>query len=111
MAASERGDSLINKRVFLVPMRGWEKDPYAPESPKYDQSSVNKQQFLTQPFRFTILGGGKVVPIGTFSQYVAVERDQVILSPEHLNDDQLAAWPLGAVTAWRCVFSYFLASK
>ncbi|KIP08891.1 hypothetical protein PHLGIDRAFT_116893 [Phlebiopsis gigantea 11061_1 CR5-6] len=84
VAASERGDSLINKRVFLVPMRGWEKDPYAPESPK-----------------FTILGGGNVVPIGTFSQYVAVERDQVILSPEHLNDYQLAAWPLGAVTAWR----------
>ena len=42
-----------------------------------------------------------MVPIGTFRQYVAVERDQVIPSPEHLSDDQVAAWPLGAVTAWR----------
>jgi NADPH:quinone reductase-like Zn-dependent oxidoreductase len=43
------------------------------------------------------------VPIGTFRQYVAVKRDQVILSPEHLSDEQAAAWPLGAVTAWRYV--------
>ena len=34
VAAFERDDPLLNKRVFLVPMRGWEKDPYAPESPK-----------------------------------------------------------------------------
>ncbi|EKM55116.1 uncharacterized protein PHACADRAFT_195141 [Phanerochaete carnosa HHB-10118-sp] len=83
IAAANKNDPLLHKRVFLVPMRGWEKDPDAPES------------------NFFILGGGNAVPIGTFRQYVAVERDQVILSPEHLNDDQIAAWPLGAVTAWR----------
>jgi len=26
------GDSLINKRVFLNPTRGWDKDLYGPES-------------------------------------------------------------------------------
>ena len=26
-------DELLNKRVFLVPMRGWECDPIAPEAP------------------------------------------------------------------------------
>ena len=51
--------------------------------------------------RFTILGGGNVVPIGTFSQYVVVERDQVILTPSHLSDEQVSAWPLAGLTAWR----------
>lgn len=48
-----------------------------------------------------ILGGIKSIPIGTFSQYVAVERDQVIESPDHLDDEHIAAWPLAGVTAWR----------
>lgn len=51
--------------------------------------------------RLSILGGGDIVPIGTFAQYVAVERDQVILSPDYLDDEHAAAWPLGGVTAWR----------
>lgn len=59
------------------------KDPVAPES------------------RFGILGGGSLPPIGTFSEYVVVERDQVIPTPAHLDDVQAAAWPLGGLTAWR----------
>lgn len=55
-------------------------------------------------YRFAILGGGNVVPIGTFSEYVTIERDQVLKSPEHLDDEHVAAWPLGAVTAWRYAF-------
>lgn len=55
--------------------------------------------FLT---RFTILGGGgHVAPLGTFAQYVVVERDQVIPSPDHLDDEHLSAWPVAGVTAWR----------
>ncbi|KAH9930680.1 NAD(P)-binding protein [Fomitopsis serialis] len=84
VAAADANDALLNKRVFLVPMRGWESHPDAPESPK-----------------FTILGGGKIVPLGTFAEYVAVERDQVILTPDHLDDEHAAAWPLGGLTAWR----------
>ncbi|KAI0636553.1 NAD-P-binding protein [Trametes polyzona] len=83
VASADTNDALLQKRVFLVPMRGWERDPDAPES------------------RFYILGGGNVSPLGTFTQYVAVERDQVIPTPEHLDDVHAAAWPLGAVTAWR----------
>ncbi|OBZ65768.1 putative zinc-type alcohol dehydrogenase-like protein YogA, partial [Grifola frondosa] len=83
VAAAESDDPLLHKRVFLVPMRGWKQDPEAPESP------------------FAILGGGSAVPIGTFAQYVAVERDQLIITPDHLDDEHAAAWPLGAVTAWR----------
>ncbi len=37
-----------------------------------------------------------------------VERDQVIPTPEHLDDVHAAAWPLAAVTAWRCVFDITL---
>lgn len=51
----------------------------------------------------SIIGGTKAGRIGTFSQYVVVERDQVIESPEHLDDTQAAAWPLGGLTAWRYV--------
>ncbi|OJT08894.1 hypothetical protein TRAPUB_245 [Trametes pubescens] len=64
-------------------MRGWERDPEAPES------------------RFFVLGGSNATTLGTFAQYVVVERDQVIPTPDHLDDVHAAAWPLGAVTAWR----------
>ncbi|KAI0780500.1 NAD-P-binding protein [Trametes elegans] len=83
VASADENDPLLQKRVFLVPFRGWERDPEAPEFPFY------------------VIGGFKANPLGTFAQYVAVERDQVIPTPEHLDDVQAAAWPLGAVTAWR----------
>uniref|UniRef100_A0A8H8CPC1 Enoyl reductase (ER) domain-containing protein n=1 Tax=Psilocybe cubensis TaxID=181762 RepID=A0A8H8CPC1_PSICU len=85
IASGTPNDPLLNKRVFLTPSRGWEKDPHAPES------------------RFGILGGGVYPPIGTFAEHVVVERDQVIPTPEHLDDVHIAAWPIGGVTAWRAV--------
>jgi len=78
---------LLHRRVFLVPMRGWESAPDAPEKDS----------------EFGILGGGSHPPLGTFSEYVVVERDQVIISPDHLDDIHIAAWPLGGLTAWRSV--------
>ncbi|CAA7271074.1 unnamed protein product [Cyclocybe aegerita] len=83
IASGTPNDPLLNKRVFLTPTRGWEEDPLAPET------------------AFGILGGGVFPPLGTFSEYVLVERDQVIPSPEHLDDVHIAAWPVGGVTAWR----------
>lgn len=84
VASSDSSDSFLQKRVFLLPMHGWESDPEAPES------------------KFNVIGGGGYThPLGTFSQYVAVDRDQVIPSPDHLTDEQVSAWPLGGVTAWR----------
>ncbi|CAL1705392.1 unnamed protein product [Somion occarium] len=95
IASGDENDPLVNKRVFLVPTRGWENDPYAPESPK-----------------FTILGGGGFMsPLGTFAQYVVVERDQVIPSPDHLDDEHISAWPVGGVTAWRAVVINALVKK
>ncbi|TRM61209.1 hypothetical protein BD626DRAFT_549209 [Schizophyllum amplum] len=76
-------DALLEKRVFLTPMRGWKSNPDGPE------------------LKFAILGGGRQPPIGTFSEYVVVERDEVIPSPAHLDDVQVAAWPLAGLTAWR----------
>lgn len=33
VAAHDDNDELLNERVFLVPSRGWENDPLAPEAP------------------------------------------------------------------------------
>ncbi|KDQ50096.1 hypothetical protein JAAARDRAFT_42352 [Jaapia argillacea MUCL 33604] len=85
VASAQKDDPLISKRVFLLPMRGWKSHPDAPES------------------NFVIVGGVSGTRVGTFSEYVVVERDQVILTPHHLDDIHAAAWPLGGVTAWRAV--------
>ena len=56
---------------------------------------------LFPPYRFGILGGGSFPPQGTFTEYIVVERDQVFLTLEHLDDVHIAAWPVGGLTAWR----------
>ncbi|KAI0306283.1 hypothetical protein B0F90DRAFT_1862732 [Multifurca ochricompacta] len=81
VAAYNDRDELLNKRVFLVPTRGWESDPLSPETP------------------FGILGGGNNPPIGTFSSYVVVARDQVIPTPAHLDDVHAAAGQTVVVNA------------
>nr|VWP00207.1 Uncharacterized protein [Ganoderma boninense] len=83
LASADENDPLLGKRVFCVPMRGWEKDPDAPES------------------NFTVVGGVRGVDFGAFAQYVVVDRDQVIPTPDHLDDVHASAWPVGGVTAWR----------
>ncbi|KLO14192.1 NAD(P)-binding protein [Schizopora paradoxa] len=87
VVASGKGqeDELLNKRCFLVPMRGWESDPYGPET------------------RFGILGGCNFPSLGTFAEFITVSREQVIIAPSHLSDVNAAAWPLAGVTAWRAV--------
>ncbi|KIJ61516.1 hypothetical protein HYDPIDRAFT_115660 [Hydnomerulius pinastri MD-312] len=85
VASADSHDHLLQKRVFLTPMRGWESTPDAPEPGS----------------TFGILGGGSNPPLGTFAEYVVVEREQVVRSPDHLDDVQTAAWPLGGLTAWR----------
>ncbi|KAH9958339.1 NAD-P-binding protein [Russula dissimulans] len=83
VAAHDDKDELLNKHVFLVPTRGWESHPLAPEAP------------------FGILGGGDNPPTGTFAAYAIVAREQVIPTPAHLDDLHAAAWPVAGVTAWR----------
>ena len=43
---------------------------------------------------------------GTFAHHVVVDRDQVIQTPDHVDDIHAAAWPLGAVTAWRYIYHH-----
>ncbi|OJA20394.1 hypothetical protein AZE42_05355, partial [Rhizopogon vesiculosus] len=81
-------DALLNKRVFLIPVRGWESSP---EPPK--------------------VRSGFGLPFGTFADYVIVERNQVICSPDHLDDIQVSAWPLGGLTAWRAAIANAGVSK
>ncbi|KAJ7032272.1 hypothetical protein C8F04DRAFT_1221926 [Mycena alexandri] len=85
IASADPADPLLARRVFLTPMRGWESDPTGPES------------------EFGILGGGSVPPIGTLTEYVVVPRREVIPTPAHVSDEQIAAWPLGGLTAWRAI--------
>ncbi|KAI6029585.1 chaperonin 10-like protein, partial [Pisolithus microcarpus] len=91
VASADPNDPLLHERVFLTPMRGWESSPDAPE------------KILTHSHRsdFGVVGGGTIPPLGTFAEYVVVERDQVLQTPEHLDDVHMAAWPVGGLTAWR----------
>ncbi|KAF8438174.1 NAD-P-binding protein [Boletus edulis BED1] len=85
VASADPHDPLLRRRVFLSPMRGWESSPDAPEPES----------------TFGILGGGNNPPLGTFAEYVVVERDHVVRSPDHLDDVHMAAWPVCGLTAWR----------
>ena len=51
--------------------------------------------------KFVILGGCDGAEPGTFATHVKVDRDYLHLSPDHLSDEQVAAFPLAGVTAWR----------
>ena len=55
---------------------------------------------------FTVVGGTRVFDFGTFAHHVVVDRDQVIQTPDHVDDIHAAAWPLGAVTAWRYIYHH-----
>ncbi|KAJ1301973.1 hypothetical protein OPQ81_000810 [Rhizoctonia solani] len=78
-------EHLLNKRVLIVPMVGWETNPRGPDG------------------KFGIVGGVTHPTYGTFSEYVAVDAKSVIPAPEHMSDEEAGAWALGAVTAWRAV--------
>jgi NADPH:quinone reductase-like Zn-dependent oxidoreductase len=52
---------------------------------------------------FRVIGATKGTP-GTFARHVIIDRDQLVLTPGHLDDVHAAALPLGALTAWRACF-------
>ncbi|KAJ7138197.1 NAD-P-binding protein [Mycena epipterygia] len=85
ISAADAADPLLQQRVFLTPMRGWESSPDGPE------------------YNFGILGSTSFPPLGTFAEYVVVRREEVIPTPIHLTDEQIAAWPLAGLTAWRSI--------
>ncbi|CEQ42330.1 SPOSA6832_04113, partial [Sporobolomyces salmonicolor] len=82
---------LHHKRVLIAPAENWLSSPLGPDVPGQ---------------QFGILGsvkqtGGR----GTFAEYIAVSEEEVIACPKHLSDDAAAAVPLGALTAYRAVFT------
>lgn len=83
--------ALHNKRVLIAPAVGWLESPLGPD-------------VEGQPFG--ILGGVEQTGgRGTYAEYVAVGEDDVIECPEHLGNEGAAAAPLGALTAYRAVFT------
>ncbi|BGP26935.1 hypothetical protein JCM10295v2_005897 [Rhodotorula toruloides] len=82
---------LSGKRVLVAPAVNWLSSPLGPDVP-------GKQ--------FGILGSVKQSEgRGTYAEYVAVGKDDVIECPEHLTNEQAATVPLGCLTAYRATFT------
>jgi NADPH:quinone reductase-like Zn-dependent oxidoreductase len=77
--------NLLNKNVVLLPMRGWDADPNAPE----DMS------------KYCVIGSTTITDAGTAQDYVVVSEDDVEPAPSHLSPAEAAALPLAGLTAWR----------
>ncbi|GAA5991044.1 hypothetical protein JCM11641_006600 [Rhodosporidiobolus odoratus] len=82
---------LHDKRVLVSPLVGWHSSPLGPDVP-------------SQPWG--ILGGVQQTSgRGTFAEYICVDGEDVLQCPEHLSGEEAAAVPLGALTAFRAVFT------
>ena len=75
----------LNLRVRTTDIREnrWQNDPSGPESD------------------FAILGGTAKLKNGCCQEYIAVPSSEIELCPAHLSDQEAAAIPLAALTAWR----------
>ncbi len=88
------------KLVLLNPTRGWDD---AVEAPEVENDPVlKKRKNKLGGTGFGILGnthptGG----VGTFCEYVAIEKEQLVAAPKHLDAVHAAALPCGGVTAFR----------
>ncbi|KAG0645309.1 putative zinc-type alcohol dehydrogenase [Hyphodiscus hymeniophilus] len=80
---SSADKSWVGKRVILTPARGWVDDVHGPEG------------------AYAILGGTKFLPDGCCQEYMAVPVAEVEECPSFLADEEAAATPLAALTAWR----------
>lgn len=87
--------------VLLVPLRGWACDPAGPGRSEAD---VGPNELGGRGFG--ILGATKPTGgVGTFCEYVAVDQDQVVPVPPHLDAIHAAALPCAATTAYRALFT------
>ncbi len=91
--------------VLLVPTRGWHSDKDGPEA-ELPGLSEEERRNGTGGQGFGILGATRPTNgVGTFTEYVAVEKDQIVAAPKHLTPEQAAALPCAAVTAYRALFT------
>lgn len=75
---------LIGMEVIIHPSLDWGNNP------------------IVQGNEFRILG---FPDNGTFAEYMVISKKYIFEMPEHLNDEQSAALPLAALTAYRALFS------
>jgi len=78
-------ESLLNQEVVINPNQNWGENP------------------IVQSDEYTMLG---MPSNGTFAEYLAVPVDRVHPKPAHLTSEEAAALPLGALTAYRAVFTH-----
>ncbi|KAK8080671.1 zinc-type alcohol dehydrogenase-like protein YycR [Apiospora hydei] len=79
--------SLLNRRVLLMPTRGWYQSRDGPEDLK----------------KYTVIGGSQGDPAGAAQRYIALPAAEVEPLPAHLTSVEGAALPLVGVTAWRAL--------
>ncbi|TKY90591.1 hypothetical protein EX895_000589 [Sporisorium graminicola] len=94
-----------DKVVLLTPTRGWDSDKDGPEAELPGLSDEQRTNGLGGK-GFGILGATKPTNgVGTFAEYVAVEKNQIVAAPKHLTPEQAATLPCAAVTAYRALFT------
>ncbi|KOS13896.1 acyl-coa synthetase [Malassezia pachydermatis] len=96
---------LDNQLYLLVPSRGWESDEAGPEAALPSAPA----HLATNEFGgrgFGILGATRqVCGAGTFCEYIAVDKSQLVPAPAHLTAVESATLPCAAVTAYRALFT------
>ncbi|WFD31290.1 propionate--CoA ligase [Malassezia sp. CBS 17886] len=94
-----------NTQYLLTPTRGWAADPAGAEAQlPGTPASVRRSEFGGQGFG--LLGASRqVCGVGTFADYIAVDRTQLVRAPKHLTAEQSAALPCAGVTAYRALFT------
>lgn len=85
--SSKKAQSLLKKRVVVVPAVGWNESPYGPEDVD----------------NYLIRGGTRSGPTGTLSEMICVDAEDAFPAPAHLSDEEAAALPLAGLTAWRAI--------
>ncbi|WFD42585.1 propionate--CoA ligase [Malassezia psittaci] len=90
---------------LLNPSRGWEKDPIGAEAALPNApDDITRNEFDGKGF--AILGATQGVNgAGTFAEYIAVKRSQLVPAPKHLSAVSSASLPCAAVTAYRAAFT------
>lgn len=87
VASADSNDPLLNKRVFLVPMRGWEQDPEAPESTSVCLPCPADQLICSILLAFQSLGVGVLFP------------SERLLNTSRLNESKLSCPQVTSMTS------------
>jgi len=80
-----RDQSWVGQKVIINPNVNWGDNP------------------KVQSADYSVLG---MPTDGTFSEYVTVDMDRLVLQPIHLSDIEAAALPLGGLTAYRALITH-----